>query len=484
MSMHSISSKDNSAREHLAAGIGIGALIIVLFGVMATHFYIGGRSLMEDQLKQRLQNIAAAAAMQFEGENIESIEDGVTIETSRNLREIAERLHRIKEEVPDIRFAYIMRKSNVDHHLKFVADADLVATKEELDKNKNNTIDEDEKPAITGELYDTRAFPSMQEKAFTMPIADNDFATDQWGTVISGYAPIRKSDGTVVAIVGIDMSAEEFLEKSESLFSPLVFFAVLFCSIGIALYAIYTVWKWWRRDMVRLENERSGLLRLAFHQLGGPLSIINWSIEELEEKDRTPAIERVITNIKIGVERLDGIFKMLKDADMVHAHTVLYHPSRTSLSSLVTKCVKQLGRTLALRRQRIELILDDTLTIPLDEKLIETVITELCMNAIYFSSEGGVITVLTKRMNDHCTITISDHGCGIPTADMHRLFEQFTRGSNATKYRADGNGLGLYIAKGIVESAKGMISLQSSEGEGTTVTVTIPILKNEETGKG
>ena len=70
---------------------------------------------------------------------------------------------------------------------------------------------------------------------------------------------------------------------------------------------------------------------------------------------------------------------------------------------------------------------------------------------------------------------IEDHGCGIPRKDIERIFDEFTRGSNATKFKADGNGLGLYIVHGIVKRSGGTIRVKSEEGKGTKVTVRLPI---------
>jgi signal transduction histidine kinase len=71
--------------------------------------------------------------------------------------------------------------------------------------------------------------------------------------------------------------------------------------------------------------------------------------------------------------------------------------------------------------------------------------------------------------------SIQDRGCGIPQKDLPRIFGEFTRASNATTFKADGNGLGLYIVKGIVEHAGGSIKIESKEGKGTTVTVRLPM---------
>jgi signal transduction histidine kinase len=111
----------------------------------------------------------------------------------------------------------------------------------------------------------------------------------------------------------------------------------------------------------------------------------------------------------------------------------------------------------------------------LDPKLIAGVAEELLTNAIDFSRDGSTIEIRSQRKKRHAEFTIEDHGCGIPKRDLPRLFGEFTRGSNATKFKADGNGLGLYIVRGVIEHAGGTVSIESREGSGTTVTVRLPL---------
>jgi signal transduction histidine kinase len=224
----------------------------------------------------------------------------------------------------------------------------------------------------------------------------------------------------------------------------------------------------------RLEIERSGLLRLAFHQLGGPLTIINWSMEELEDEG-AQSVKRTITNVQEGVKRLTKILKTLKDADLVHAGKIEYKPEFSSLTNVLQDVVRDAGIQLASRRQHVKLELTENITMRLDPKLIAGVALELLTNAIDFSPDGSTIVVRSRQAGNVAEFEIEDRGCGIPRRDLDRLFNEFTRGSNATKFKADGNGLGLYIVRGIVERAGGKVIIRSEENVGTTAIVRLPI---------
>lgn len=449
-------------------------LVVVLLGIAGFALFSRGKSIMEQQLKDKLRSTAAAAAMQFSGEAMERIHDGATMQNSKDLREAVAKLQTLRETVTNVRFAYIMRKTDDPNLLEFVADADQALTDEQLDRNGNGQVDEDEIASVPGDTYDWTEFPMLQNEAFLHASVDDHVGEDQWGPIISGYAPIRLKNGQTVAIMGIDMDANEYLDLTTSIFSPvalmLAIMAIVFVSAGLALYL------WHRRvDMLeRLENERSGLLRLAFHQLGGPLTIISWSLEQLEEEGPA-SMQRTVANIQEGVTRLTKILKTLKSADMVHAGKIEYKPEFSSLQTVLQHVAQEAGTKLAVRKQNIVMDLEDNITMKLDPSLIAGVAQELLSNSMDFSPEGASITIRSRRNGKYAEFSIIDNGCGIPKKDLYRIFDEFTRGSNATKYKADGNGLGLYIVRGIVEQAGGKVWVKSDEGKGTTVTVKLPL---------
>ncbi len=452
----------------------IAVVIILAMTLAGLLFFFRGREIMEQQLKDKLQSTAAAAAMQFSGETLDDIKTGDTIHSSRALRDTVMKLHSMRDSITNVQFAYIMRKTDDPNHLEFVADGDLARTDAELDLNENGRVDEDEVASIPGEIYDWREWPALGTEAFLHPTVDEHVASDQWGSSISGYAPIRRSNGQVAGVLGIDMSADEFKNLSNSIFSPVALLLILLASVCLGAGSSLFIWRRRLEALEKLEIERSGLLRLAFHQLGGPLTIISWSLEELE--DEGPAsIQRSIVNIQEGVKRLTSILKTLKSADTVHAGKVEYKAEFASLTSVLEQVAKEAAPKLAIRGQRIVMDLEQNITMKLDPKLIAGVAQELVTNAIDFSPDKATITLKSKRIGKYAEFSVVDHGCGIPRKDLHRMFEEFTRGGNATKYKADGNGLGLYIVKGIIEQASGRVFITSKEGKGTTVTVKLPI---------
>jgi signal transduction histidine kinase len=101
-------------------------------------------------------------------------------------------------------------------------------------------------------------------------------------------------------------------------------------------------------------------------------------------------------------------------------------------------------------------------------------VTNLLLNAIKYTPEGGTINVSAKDDGDYVLMEISDTGIGIPPEELPKIFDEFYRATNAKKIEKDGTGLGLSIAKQIIERHGGRIWVESNEGSGTTFRFTLP----------
>ena len=112
----------------------------------------------------------------------------------------------------------------------------------------------------------------------------------------------------------------------------------------------------------------------------------------------------------------------------------------------------------------------------LDEKLMRSIMTNLLSNAIKYSPQGGEVKVTLQFLADNVLLEITDQGIGIPPNYLKQLFEPFHRGQNVR--RIPGTGLGLVVVKKCVDLHHGQINLTSEIDVGTTVTVTLPVIKN------
>ena len=123
----------------------------------------------------------------------------------------------------------------------------------------------------------------------------------------------------------------------------------------------------------------------------------------------------------------------------------------------------------------------ETCLVNADKGKIKEVISNLIDNATKYTKKGGISIKLEKVGAEKCRISVSDNGIGIPKEVMPKLFEKFSRAEDASKTNIMGTGLGLYVAKSIIEQHKGRIWAESEgEGKGSTFTVTIPLRQDKQ----
>ena len=112
----------------------------------------------------------------------------------------------------------------------------------------------------------------------------------------------------------------------------------------------------------------------------------------------------------------------------------------------------------------------------IDSENMRAVMQNLIENALKYTPAGGSVTVVCgKEPSGDLLFSVADTGIGIPAGEQSRVFARFYRASNAQRKETDGSGLGLFIAKGILERSQGSIRFESVEGSGTTFYVTLPV---------
>lgn len=120
------------------------------------------------------------------------------------------------------------------------------------------------------------------------------------------------------------------------------------------------------------------------------------------------------------------------------------------------------------------ILCDPDLTVRADVNLFRRALSNLIMNAIKYSPEGGLITLQAERVDGHVEVTVADQGIGIVTEHLERLFERFYRVPEAKSLDHRGAGLGLAIVKSIMELHGGAVAISSEPGKGTKITLTFP----------
>ena len=111
--------------------------------------------------------------------------------------------------------------------------------------------------------------------------------------------------------------------------------------------------------------------------------------------------------------------------------------------------------------------------------LLHEIVRNLAENAIKYNHENGDVLVTVKPKDSRCILTVADHGIGISHEDLNRIFERFYRVDKSHSRASGGTGLGLSIVKHAVQIHRGTINVDSKVGEGTTITVSLPLARRE-----
>lgn len=457
----------------------VGAFVLLAaVGSLTVVLFLRSTAALEAQMRETLRTAAIAAAASVDGDDLDGIDEPADMASPEFIR-IAALLRGVVEEIPQARFAYILRRTGDPDVLEFVVDADAMTPLEQLDADGDGELDPEEEPSYPGELYDITGVPALQDEAFRMPTTDPEVTVDQWGVLLSGYAPVRSgTTGEVVAVLGVDMDAAEFRAYTRSILSPFAVIAILALTGLLATGVALLIESRQLSGLARVNAERSGLLQLTFHQLGEPITILQWGIETLEDtKDDIDALRKVLPEnlegMREGVRRLGSIIDTLQEAEKVELGAFENKPVRQSLKQFMENALAIVAPVAVGQASRVALDVEDA-ECAFDPHLMTIVLRRLVENALEFSPAASIVRLSAKADGGWVRIEVEDDGCGIPKDDLPRLFEKYRRASNAAVMKPDGNGLGLYIVRGALYMMGGDVRVDSTEGEGTTFTVRVP----------
>ncbi len=253
----------------------------------------------------------------------------------------------------------------------------------------------------------------------------------------------------------------------------------------------------------KLERLKSEFISIVSHELRTPLTSINSALDIILKGttgEVNDAMEKFLNIAKRNVTRLSAIIYDLLDLSKIEAGKMEFRFEKTNIN-LTIELVKNTLENLAKEQNiSVNLHLDNSLDLVyIDTQRMEQVLTNLISNAIKFTHENGIIEITSSKIssdeirnnkffsslpehlsNEYVKIAVKDNGIGIAPENWNKVFEQFKQIENSLSRKVGGSGLGLPIAKRLMDAHKGFIWLESELNKGTTFYLAIPIMNEGE----
>jgi signal transduction histidine kinase len=217
---------------------------------------------------------------------------------------------------------------------------------------------------------------------------------------------------------------------------------------------------------------RDEMLAIVSHDLRGPLSAIAIASESMVDEDSRDGRVRMAGAIRRGVDRAEKLIRDLLEVSLIEAGRLEVHARPVEVAALVGQAVRD--HDLITREAGLAIhtaVADGCGKVVADRDRIAQVFGNLISNAIKYAKGGGGITIEASIAGDTVALAVVDRGPGIAPESLPHLFDRYWQGR---KQRRGSAGLGLAIAKGIVEAHGGSIGVASAPGEGARFTFSLP----------
>jgi signal transduction histidine kinase len=223
----------------------------------------------------------------------------------------------------------------------------------------------------------------------------------------------------------------------------------------------------------QIERAKAEFIANASHELKTPLFALQGYLEMLEDEDDEEVRKSFLKDMQAQTERLKSLAKTLLDLSRLDANAVTFRLEEVDLEDLL----HELRRDFAYTGREINIHAEEDLPpVRTDPIQLHRMLAILLDNALKYSGgpEGTEpVDLELHREDGHALVSVSDHGCGIPEAEIPHIFDRFYRAQGSS--RADGTGLGLALAGEISQHLGGDIRVESAPKQGSTFSVELPL---------
>jgi two-component system sensor histidine kinase SenX3 len=225
----------------------------------------------------------------------------------------------------------------------------------------------------------------------------------------------------------------------------------------------------------RVESVRRDFVANVSHELKTPIGALGLLAETMVAADDPAVVQQLADRVVREADRLSRIVDDLLDLSTIEAQEA---PTRAPIPVrlLVSETVDLVQAAADLAEVPILVSPEPPeIEIACDRRQMRSALMNLVDNAIKYSEPNQTVEVGAKLVGDRIALVVRDHGIGIPTRDLERIFERFYRVDRARSRETGGTGLGLAIVRHVAQAHGGDVSVESREGEGSTFTIQVPI---------
>jgi signal transduction histidine kinase len=220
----------------------------------------------------------------------------------------------------------------------------------------------------------------------------------------------------------------------------------------------------------QLDERRRDLMADVTHELRTPLTVVQGNLEGMLD-GVYPADERTLGSLIDEIKIISRLVDDLRTLALAESGAIQLKKEPTDLAMLVLDSVAPFQTQANTKSVTIKLeIMPDLPWVELDPGRMRQVLTNLLANAVRYTPAGGTVSVNYRQLNRQALLEVQDSGTGIPTEELPHVFERFHKSSDS-----GGMGLGLAIAKHLVEALGGTITAESGPGQGTKMKVELPL---------
>jgi signal transduction histidine kinase len=350
----------------------------------------------------------------------------------------------------DVRFIYLMVKK--DNEYVFLMDSEDPQSSE---YSAPGDVYVDYSPAI-----DT-AFTGIQ--AIEGPISDS------FGHWISSIAPIFDNQGKIIAILGIDVNAKDYIQESWFNASiPIVVALFLICCMLVG-------WYFRQVEANRIEM-KSQFVALASHEIRSPLTGILWALHSIDKDELSENNKHFIDKTAAVIHTLIETVNDILDATSLTSKATL--KDIVVIKTVLDNALESLQ--LVIEQKKAQIVFEQE--IPLNTKIkgdvekIKHLFINVISNALKYSPEHSQISIGFLEIENMYRISFKDQGIGIPASEKDKILNGFYRASNV-RDDYNGSGLGLYFVKKVMQAHKGVLKIESEINQGTKIILDFPIIK-------